>query len=47
MTKSTELIVSAKGLFSTDMRGVPMTSESYYSRISEKVRVSATITDTI
>ena len=35
MTKSTELIVSATGLFSNDLRGVPMTSESFYSRISE------------
>ena len=34
MTKSTELVVSAKGLFSIDMRSVPMTSESYYSKIS-------------
>ena len=35
MTKSTELVVSAKGLFSIDMGGVPMTSASYYSKISE------------
>ena len=45
MTKSTELIVSAKGLFSTDMRGVPMTSESYYSRISEINNVATGLFD--
>ena len=35
MTKSAELVVSAKGLLSIVMRGVPVTSESYYSKISE------------
>ncbi len=33
--KSTELVNTAKGLFSTDMRGKPMTSNVYYKQISD------------
>ena len=33
--KSNELVITAKGLFSTDMRGKPMTKDGYYKRISD------------
>jgi hypothetical protein len=45
MKKSTELVITAKGLFSTDMRGKPMTAEGYYKRISEINSVATDLFD--
>jgi hypothetical protein len=43
--KTTELILSAKGLFSEDMRGLPMTTSTYYDRIHEIATVSQEFKD--
>jgi len=45
MTKSAELVVSTKGLFLIVMRGVPVTSESYYSKISKINNVATELFD--
>ena len=43
--KPNELVITAKGLFSTDMRGKPMTAEGYYQRISEINSVATDLFD--
>ena len=45
MKKSKQLVITAKGLFSTDMRGKPMTAEGYYQRISEINSVATDLFD--
>ena len=45
MKKSTQLVITAKGLFSTDMRGKPMTAKGYYQRISEINSVATDLFD--